>query len=124
MNDRKLTTVLTALAGALCLGELVSALIIWKENYADAVPAFAVVFGVLFLIGAGLLRGGRVTAGSIFVGLLCLFELITFPSWTRHGALDWAYQLSYAALALACLATAITVLVSRHRSSATTSITS
>jgi len=64
MNDRKLTTVLTALAGALCLGELVSALIIWKENYADAVPAFAVVFGVLFLIGAGLLRGGRVTAGN------------------------------------------------------------
>ena len=120
MNNRTLV----ALAGILGLGEFVSAVIIWNEHYPDAQPWFAVVFGALFLIGMALVRSGRVAGGAIFVGLLCLFELITFPSWTRRSALDWAYQLSYGALALACFATAITVLVSRQRSSAITSITS
>lgn len=115
---------LVALAGLLGLGEFASAVIIWKENYPDAQPLFAVAFGVLFLIGILLVRSGRVVGGAIFLGLLCVFELITFPSWTRRNALDWAYQFSYAAIALACLVTAITVLVSRQRSSATTSITS
>ncbi|MEP6598735.1 MAG: hypothetical protein ABJB98_04725, partial [Actinomycetota bacterium] len=106
MNNRTLI----ALAGVLGLGEFVSAAIIWKENYPDAQPLFAVVFGVLFLIGMALVRSGRVVGGAIFIGLLCLFELITFPTWTRRVALDWAYQVSYGALALLGLAAVIAVL--------------
>lgn len=32
------TRTIVALAGALCLGEIGSAVIIWKENYPDAQP--------------------------------------------------------------------------------------
>lgn len=115
---------LVVLAGALCLGEIGSAVIIWRENYPDAQPWFAVVFAALFLTGAALVRSGRVAGGAILVGVLCLFELVTFPGWTRRGVLDWAYQFGYAALALAGLVTTIAVLVSRQRSSATASSTS
>jgi hypothetical protein len=111
---------LVALTGALALGELISAAIIWTEDNADAQPWFAVVFAALFTAGAAVIRSGRVFGGAILVSALCLFELITFPSWERNGALDWAYQVSYAAISLACLVTAITVLVSRQRSSVPT----
>ncbi|MGH8961419.1 MAG: hypothetical protein ACRDWT_09455 [Jatrophihabitantaceae bacterium] len=76
---------LVVLAAALCLGELGSAVIIWRENYPDAQPWFAVVFAALFLTGSALIRAGRVTGGAILVGVLCLFELVTFPGWTRRG---------------------------------------
>jgi hypothetical protein len=115
---------LVVLAGLLSLGEIGSAVIIWRENYPDAQPLFAVAFAALFLTGAILVRGGRVAGGAVLVGVLCLFELVTFPGWTRHGALDWTYQFGYAALALAGLITTIAVLVSRQRSSATASSTS
>ena len=111
---------LFVLAGALSLGEIGSAVVIWKENYPDAQPLFAVVFAALFLVAALLVRSGRV-GGAILVGALCVFELISFPSWTRHSAFDWASQSVYAALALAGLLTAIAVLVSGQRSSGTTS---
>jgi hypothetical protein len=117
MNGRKVT-VLTSLGGVLALGEFGSAVIIWLEKYPDSLPAAAVVFGLFFLLGAWLLRSGRVTAGTIFVGLLCLFEVVSFPGWTRRGALDWAYQGTFALVSLAGLIAAITVLTSRIRSSA------
>jgi hypothetical protein len=88
MHGRKVT-VLTSLAGVLALGEFGSAVIIWLEKYPDSLPAAVVVFGLFFLLGAWLLRSGRVTAGTIFVGLLCLFEVVSFPGWTRRGVLDW-----------------------------------
>lgn len=120
MNNRTLVV----LAGALSLGELGSAAIIWRENYPDSQPLFAVLFAALFLIGAALLRAGRVGVGAAWVGLLCLFELVTFPTWTRHGVLDWTYQCGYAALALAGLVTAVVVFVHRQTSSKATSVTS
>jgi hypothetical protein len=112
---------LVVLAGVLGLAELGSAVIIWRENYPDAQPWFAVVFAGLFLTGIVLVRTGRVAVGASFVGLLCLFELVSFPGWTRRGALDCAYQLGCVAVALAGLVTAIAVLVSRRRSSVTAS---
>jgi hypothetical protein len=114
MNGRKLT-VLTAIAGILALGEFGSAVLIWLEKYPGSLPWAAVVFGAFFVLGAWLLRSGRVTAGSIFVGVLCLFEVVSFSSWTRHNALDWVYQTTFALVSLAGLIAAIAVLAARLR---------
>ena len=78
MNVRILK-VLTVIAGILALGEFGSSIMIWKENYPGSLPMAAVVFGVFFVIAAWLLRSGRVTAGAIFAGLLCLFEVVICP---------------------------------------------
>ena len=94
MNDRKLT-VLTTLAGVLAVGEFGSSIIIWQENRPGSLPLAAVVFGVFFLIATWLLRSGRVRAGAIFAGLLCLFEVVSFPGWQKHGALDWTTDIAF-----------------------------
>ena len=114
MNDRKIT-VLTAIAGILAAGEFASSVIIWKENYPGSFPPAAVVFGMFFLIAVWLLHSGRVTAGAVFAGLLFLVEVISYPSWQKHGALDWAYDSVFAVIALAGLITAIVVLAARLR---------
>ena len=121
MNGNKLTA-LTAIAGVLALGEFGSAVMIWLENFdgrrADAV--FAVAFGVFFLLATWLLRSGRVTAGAVFAGALCLFEVVSFSGWARHSALDWIYETTFAVVSLAGLIGAIAVLASRlrHRAAA------
>jgi hypothetical protein len=119
MNGRKLA-ILTGIAGVLALAEVGSAVIIWLEKYPDSMPLGAVVFAGLFLVGAWLLRSRRVTAGSVLVGLLCLFEVVSFSGWTRHSALDWIYQTSLAVVSLAGLIVAIAVLADRirHRAAA------
>jgi hypothetical protein len=53
-------------------------------------------------------RSGRVTAGAIFAGLLCLFEVVSVPGFTRHNVWDWITQ-----IALAGLIAAIMVLAAR-----------
>ena len=83
---------LTLLSAVLVVGELISAVIIAAEHYHDAQPVFAVVFAVLFGIGFWLLRSGRVGLGNVVVGVLCLFEIVSFPGWQRHNALDWVFQ--------------------------------
>jgi hypothetical protein len=88
---------------------------IWRENYPGSLPLAAVVFGVFFLIAAWLLRSGRVTAGAIVVGVLCLFEVVSYPGWQKHGALDWTYDTAVGVVALAGLTGAITVLAGRLR---------
>ena len=75
----------------------------------------AVVFGVFFLIAAWLLRSGRVRAGAIVAGVLCLFEVVSYPGWQKHGALDWTYDTAFGVVALAGLIGAITVLAGRLR---------
>ena len=114
MNGRKLT-VLTTIAGVLAVGEFASSVIIWKENYPGSFPPAAVVFGVFFLIAAWLLRSGRVTAGAIVAGVLCLFEVVSYPGWQKHGALDWTYDSVFAVVSLAGLIAAIIVLAARLR---------
>jgi hypothetical protein len=113
MNNRTLAT----LAGVLGVGKLANAVIIWRENYPDAQPWFAVVFAGLFFIGMALARAGRIAGGATLVGLLCVAELVGFPGWTRHNTLDWIFQVSDAAVTLAALVTAIAVFVSRQRRS-------
>jgi hypothetical protein len=116
MNVSKLK-VLTATAGVLALGEFGSAVMIWLENYdgrrADAV--FAVAFGVFFLLATWLLRRGRVTAGAVFAGVLCLFEVVSFSGWARHSTLDWIYETTFAVVSLAGLIAAVAVLAGRLR---------
>jgi hypothetical protein len=113
MNTRELT-VLTALAGTLALAEFGSAVIIGlgKDPWGSS---FAVLFGGFFLLATWLLRSGRVGAGAIFAGILCLFEVIEFPSWHKHDVLDWVYQSAVALIALAGLIAAIAVLAARLR---------
>jgi hypothetical protein len=119
MNERKLT-ILTTIAGVLALGEFGSAVMIWLEKYPGSLPWAAVVFGVFFLLATWLLRSRRVTAGAIFVGALCLFEVVSFSGWARHNALDWVYQTAFALVSLAGLIGAIVVLAARlrHRAAA------
>jgi hypothetical protein len=114
MNDRKLT-VLTTLAGVLAVGEFGSSIMIWQENRPGSLPLAAVVFGAFFLIATWLLRSGRVRAGAIFAGVLCLFEVVSFPGWQKHGALDWAADIAFVLVSLAGLIAAITVLAARLR---------
>ena len=113
MNSRKLT-VLTALTALLALGEFGSAVIIGlgKDPWG---AGFAVLFGGLSLVATWLLRSGRVTGGAIFAGILCLFEIIEYPSWHKHGTLDWTYQTAFAMLSLAGLISVIVVLAERRR---------
>jgi hypothetical protein len=46
---------------------------------------------------------------------LCLFEILEYPSWHKHGTLDWTYQTAYALLSLAGLMSVIVVLAERRR---------
>ena len=114
MNGRTLT-VLTTLAGILAVGEFGSSIIIWQENRPGSLPLAAVVFGVFFLVAAWLLRSGRVVAGAVFTGILCLFEVVSFSGWQKHGALDWTTDIVFALVSLAGLIAAIIVLAARLR---------
>jgi hypothetical protein len=114
MNGRKLK-VLTAIALILTVGELGSAVMIWRENYPGSLPWAAVVFAVFFGIATWLLRSGQITAGAVFAGLLCLFEVVEYPSWVRHSTWDWTTSSAFAVVALAGLVTAIAVLAARLR---------
>ncbi len=116
MNVRSLTTALTALAGLLGIGEFASSIEIWQENYADSFPAGAALFGALFLLGAWLLRRTRVTAGTVLIIVLCLFELVSFPGWARHSTFDWVHQIVFAVVSLVTLGAAVALLVARQRS--------
>ncbi len=113
MKSRTLT-VLTVLTALLALGEFVSAITIGlgKDPWG---AGFSVLFGGFFLLAAWLLRSGKVTVGAIFTGVLCLFEIIEYPSWHKHGTLDWANQTVFAVLSLAGLVGVIVVLAERRR---------
>jgi hypothetical protein len=116
MNGRKLT-VLTALAGILALGEFASAVMIGlgMEGSDHSGWPFAAAFGVFFSIAAWLLRSGRVVAGAVFAGVLCLVEILSYPSWSKHGVLDWTYDTAFALVSLAGLIGVIAVLAGRLR---------
>jgi len=116
MNGRKLA-VLTAIAGILALGEFASAVQIGlgEDGPNRSGWPFAVAFGVFFLIAGLLLRSGRVTAGAIFAGILCLFEILTYPSWYKRGTLNWTYDTAFILVALAGLVGVIMVLAGRLR---------
>lgn len=106
---------LTKLALVMAVGECISAVVIAVENYADAVPEFAVVFAALFFTGAWLLHKQRIVAGAALVGLLTVFEIVTFPSWQKHNTFDWVWDVTYAVIAAVALVFAIRTLISHRR---------
>jgi hypothetical protein len=113
MNSRKLT-VLTALTAFLGLAELADSVAIGLGKD-PAGAGFGVAFGVFFLVAAWLLRSRRVTSGAVFSAVLCVFELIEFPSWPKSSVVEWIVQSAFAVLAMAGLITGIVVLAARLR---------
>jgi hypothetical protein len=114
VNARPLPRILLALSLVMAAAELVSAVIIWREAYADAQPWFAVVFALLFAGAGALLSRGR-TAGAVLCGLLCAVELATAPTWQRHSGLDWAFQLPVIAVSLTGLVLSISLVTGQRR---------
>jgi len=116
MNTRKLTA-LTAITAILALAEFAGAvqIALGLDGPDRAGWPFVAAFGVFFLIAAWLLRRSRVIAGAVFAGVLCLFTILHYPSWYKHGALDWTYDTVCAVVALAGLIGAIVVLAGRLR---------
>jgi hypothetical protein len=116
MNDRKLT-VLTAVTAILAVGEFASAVQIGvgADGPDRAGWPFGAAFGVFFLVATWLLRGRRITGGAVFAGVLCLFEVLSYPSWYKHSALNWTYDTAFALVSLAGLIGAVTVLAGRLR---------
>ena len=116
MNGRKLT-VLTTITAVLALGEFASAAMIGlgADGPEHSGWPFAAAFGTFFVVAAWLLRSGRILAGAVFAAILCLFEILNYPSWYRHSALDWTYDTAFALVTLAGLIGAIMVLAARLR---------
>jgi hypothetical protein len=113
MNGRKLTT-LTVLTAVLGVGELANSIAIGLGKDPGG-AGFSAAFGVLFLVAAWLLRKSRITAGAILAGVLCLFELLEFPSWPKTSVGEWIVTSAFAALSVAGLISVIVVLAARMR---------
>jgi hypothetical protein len=67
------------------------------------------VFSALFIASALWNRRGGI-GGPIMVGLLCVFELQSFPTWERNGIGDWILQVPFAVLSAVTLVVALAVL--------------
>jgi hypothetical protein len=106
------------LAVALGLGNPAEAIITSVEHVPDTQPVMLVLMLIPWLVGAELLRRGKLTAGTMVVGLLALLNVVSFPGWKRTSVLDWTTQSLGAAAAAVCLAFAVTVLVRRQRGAA------
>jgi hypothetical protein len=116
MNGRS-RTVLTALAGVLALSEFATAAMIGlgQDGPDHAGAPIVAVFGGFFLIAVWLLRSGRIASGAVFAGILCLFTVLSYPSYYKHSVLNWTWDTAVAGVALAGLVGAISVLVGRLR---------
>jgi hypothetical protein len=106
---RPLTSLLPGLLLALGVLELVDALLI--EGW-----PFAVAFGVLFLLAAWLVRGGRVLAGTALGAGLATFEVVGFAGWDKNDAVDWAIAVATLVLSVAALAVTAGLLLRRRTS--------
>jgi NADH:ubiquinone oxidoreductase subunit 6 (subunit J) len=107
---------LTKVTLALAIGECLSAVDIAIEGYAGSAPGFAVLFGLLFFAGAWLLHRRQVVVGASLVGVLALFEIVSFPGWQKHGTFDWVSDTAFVVVSAVALALATIVLVTRRRS--------
>jgi hypothetical protein len=93
---------LALIALILALSEFVAAFFVhfWEVN-----P----ILCALFLTGLlGTRRGG--VWGPILIGALCVFELLAFTTFPRHGIGDWVSQIPFAVGGAAGLVAALAVL--------------
>jgi hypothetical protein len=93
---------LTAIAFVLGVGEFCDSFFIsfWEG---------AAVFSALFLPAAYCMRRGGIGA-PILIGVLCAFEIQSFPSWQRGGVADWASQIGFLVVSIAGVLVALAVL--------------
>ena len=98
-DRRRLLTMIAVLLG---IGEFCDSFFIsfWEG---------AAVFSVLFLAAAYCMRRGGIGA-PILIGVLCAFEIQSFPSWERGGAADWASQIGFLVASIAGVLVALAVL--------------
>ncbi|MDQ1615123.1 MAG: hypothetical protein QOJ60_1062 [Actinomycetota bacterium] len=108
--------VITA-AVVLAVMEVLSSISIAVESYADAEPLFAVLFAGLFLVAALLARRGHLTSAAALLAVLCLFEIVSAPTWTRHNAYDAVSDVVAVALSVGGLVVAVRSLVPPRRTS-------
>jgi hypothetical protein len=114
MNARTLPTVVAGIGVALCVAEVISFVQLSLRDDPNGFPAFALVFAGLFALGTLLIRWRQVVAGSMLVALLAAFEVVDYPTWTKHGTLDWIFDTTIAVVALAGICLALAVLVTRR----------
>jgi len=112
MSNRSITSTLLVLAVVLGIGEFLDA-------FEVDTPGFAVLFGILFLVGAALVYRGLVTIGAIWIGLLALFEVLNYPMWEKSTAADKIITAAFLIVSLAALIVAVWCLVARRRSART-----
>lgn len=122
MVDSRISPATAVMVAALvlCAMEAVSAVSIAIESYADAQPMFAVLFSALFAGAALLARFRRLAIGAALLSLLCIFEIVSAPSWVRHNLYDDVSQVVGVALSLAGLAVAAWALLTRRSRTAST----
>jgi hypothetical protein len=92
---------LTAIAVLLGVGE-------FGDSFFISFWEGAAVFCVLFLAAAFWMRRGGIGA-PILIGLLCAFEIQSFPSWQRGGVADWISQISFLVVSIAGVLVALAV---------------
>ena len=114
MNARALPTVVAGIGAALCVAEVISFVQLAGRHGPNDYPFFALVFAALFALGALLIRWRRVGVGATLVGALAVFEVVDYPSWAKHGTLDWIFDTAIAVVALAGICLALAVLVTRR----------
>jgi hypothetical protein len=98
-TDRR--RLLTAIAVLLGVGE-------FGDSFFISFWEGAAVFCVLFLAAAFWMRRGGIGA-PILIGLLCAFEIQSFPSWQRGGTADWISQIAFLVASIAGVLVALAV---------------
>jgi hypothetical protein len=111
------TRAVVTAAVVLAVMEVLSSISIAVESYADAEPLFAVLFAGLFLVAALLVWRGHLTSAGALLGVLCLFEIVSSPTWTRHNGYDVVSDVVAVALSVAGLVAAVWALVPTRRTS-------
>jgi hypothetical protein len=106
---------LVILSAVLAAGAFLGAVIIAVQDRPGSFAASPVVFGLLLLVGAWLLRSGRVTGGAVLVGLLCLLQIVLYPFLDRQNAVDWISQTVLALISVVALALSVQLLAARRR---------
>jgi hypothetical protein len=112
---------LIALAVLLGLINPIAAITTAVENTPNSEPVMLALFVIPWLIGAELVRRGKLVVGGVVLSLLSLVNIVSFPGWRRDSAADWTEQIVSGAAAVLCLGLAVTLMARRNRHSLATS---
>jgi peptidoglycan/LPS O-acetylase OafA/YrhL len=105
-------TVLTAVAGAVGVFELIGA--VWMNAPDRAGQLFAGVFAALFLGCAWALWARQSIAAALVVGLLLLADVAGLPAYQRTSVQDWVVQGVFGVVGIAGIVATVNVLRERR----------